>query len=263
MSSPCSLLVYAAISWYVTLLSCDDPSPADYWRVACVEMEGECETRTLEPLESLYRECRGACTANMTDRELRATPNPDGGQCLTCNSRMEDGAPSRGAVSGPSRNMGCQCLGQLRGSFFFKERCKTPGEEVSFDGAEEFEAVRRRPCLHCQGQRGEHNHRGCPDIQFTRVCDDETATFPFLLPVGAVLGTFGVITIGVCFGHGRAKADAGITSVCGTLTAQSRSGARWEYKVFAEMMNAKRFYRCVVVTRGAQGATNVNPVMVK
>ena len=50
---------------------------------------------------------------------------------------------------------------------------------------------------------------------------------------------------------------------CGTLTAQSRSGARWEYKVFAEMMNAKRFYRCVVVTRGAQGATNVNPVMVK
>ena len=78
---------------------CEDASPKDYWRTACVQMDDDCHSRQLEPLESLYPECRSSCTANMTDEELLATANPDGGQCLLCPVDTDE-LPTRG----------CQCL---------------------------------------------------------------------------------------------------------------------------------------------------------
>jgi hypothetical protein len=244
--SPCSLLLYAAISWYIAIGLCDDPSPSDYFRVACVEMdESTCSTRTLEPLEELYPECRSVCTADMADEELRATANPDGGQCLTCNLPEPLGEENEEGIYRPrdTRNMGCQCGAHIQGSVMFagEGRCKDPAgrEEVDFVGVEEFDALRRRPCRRC----GKGGYRGCQDIEYTRVCDDEVVPFPFLMPIGAVFGTCGIIVVGMIFAQQHRKADAGLTSLCGALSGQSQSGARWEYIAAAEGK-----YKCVTVT---------------
>ena len=96
--------------------------------------------------------------------------------------------------------------------------------------------------------------QGCPDVEFTRACDDEPGTFPILLVVGAPIGMFG-FCICTCWSTSqRKRADAGLTALCGTLTAQSQSSARWEYITFQEGPTGQntciesRLYKCVAVT---------------
>ena len=85
---------------------CEDDSPKDYWRTYCVEMDSDCRSRQLEYQASRYPECRSSCTADMTDEELLATANPDGGHCLLCPALPVD-EESRYS---PDFSRGCQCV---------------------------------------------------------------------------------------------------------------------------------------------------------
>lgn len=89
------------VLWLLTSngVLCDDESVKDYWRNECVEMDDDCNTRVLVSLDSFYPECRSTCLSNMTQDELLATANPDGGKCLSCPENDEN-EPTRG----------CQCV---------------------------------------------------------------------------------------------------------------------------------------------------------
>ena len=92
----------------------------------------------------------------MTDKELLATwsANPDGGQCLTCNQPAAHAdAEERERI----QDMGCQCLGYLRGKIQYRDKestspCKA-SEDVWFKGVKEFEPLRRRPCMICRAKK--------------------------------------------------------------------------------------------------------------
>lgn len=94
------ILAVGLVLWLLTSngVLCDDESVKDYWRHECVKMD-DCATRELVSLDSLFPECRSECLSNMTQDELLATANPDGGQCMPC-PENDAGEQTRG----------CQCV---------------------------------------------------------------------------------------------------------------------------------------------------------
>ena len=181
------------VLWLLTQngVLCDDESVKDYWRNECVEMDDDCNSRVLVSLDSLYPECRSTCLPNMTQDELLATANPDGGQCLSC--------PENNAHE-PTR--GCQCV---------------PLNDTT----------RRSKCDYLDGEK---TKPGCMDFVKTRVCDDETQLTFVIGIVLFVLGhivIFGPCAFINLYFH--PKISTAITTLCTTLSSRSQTGAVWTY----------------------------------
>ena len=224
------LLIPGAVLLLVGSGICEDDSPKDYWRTECVEMDDDCRSRQLEPLESFYPECRSSCTASMSDEELLATANPDGGQCLLCPVDTDE--------VWEQRTRGCQCA---------------PTEDI-----------RRNRC-EVKKDKG-RTAPGCEEFQYIRVCDD--ITHP-LVTVGLATIIFGIVLMtGVYVWIGCVRnpgADRDLAAACQTLSSQSQTGTSWRYEHFtAGHGKHKQYFKCVVVTSAQQGnvvmATNVRAV---
>ena len=231
------LSIVGLIVLLVGLGICEDDSPKDYWRPVCEEMEDDCRSRLLKPLDDYYPECRSSCTANMSDEELRLTPNPDGGQCLLCAPALNRFGEYR---HDELDERGCQCV---------------PTEDV------------RRTRCEVQKDKG-RTAPGCREFEYIRVCDDVTHPLVLLgfalLICGFVVGLGSYVWV-LCLRN--PSVDRDLATLCQTLTRQSQTGTAWSYVAFeAGIGKSKQFYKCVVATSARQGsaplvvATDVRPV---
>ena len=207
---------------------CDDPSPKDYWRCCeCVENDENCATRELEPLDNYYASCRAVCNAESATASTigPGCPRSDIGcpfdddvgntTCLSCPTVDSSAEPTRG----------CHCV---------------PDDDND---------VRRESC-EIKKDKGRKSP-GCREFQYTRVCDDVTHPMTFVGIAVTVLGW--IIMVGNCLfarcGHPALNRD--IETLCRTLTAESRTGTRWEYVTFTQGHGKNtQYFKCIVVQSG-------------
>lgn len=251
---PAGLLNCHALGWMTCLLIvsavclrleiCEDDSPKDYWRTICVEMHGDCRSRQLEALDSLYPECRTSCTANMTDEELLSTANPDGGHCLLCPALPVDDEYRYSREF----SRGCQCVPTTVPTVRDNgQRCETT-------------VIDKEGTYNPETKNYYSKQPGCLEFEreYARVCDDvrhPIRTVGIALAVSSQLLLFGVYIWGHCIRN--PSVDRDLESLCRTLSTGSQSGATWRYVTFTAG-SAKQNFKCVVANSAVPTAAAKN-----